>query len=108
MKQKRKRAPGGGRKPGEFGKLSAVMGLRLPDKLKKELEQAADESGRTLSGEMIWQLSAALASRSRGRERARDKKVYQVVHKVDAMLKELTTTLVEAKWELGLKSKGKR
>jgi hypothetical protein len=110
MKQKRKRAPGGGRKPGEFGKLGAVMGLRLPDKLKEELEQAAKESGRSLSGEMIWQLSAALASRGRGRERVRDVywKVYQMVHKLDFTVETLGSSLAEVKRELGLKSKGRK
>jgi len=101
MKQKRKRAPGGGRKPGEFGKLGAVMGLRLPEKLKQELEQAAEESGRSLSGEMIWQLSEALG---RGRSRERDKKVHQMVRGADSKLEELALWVAEMKRELGLKS----
>jgi predicted DNA-binding protein len=102
-KQKRRRAPGGGRKPGEFGKLGAVMGLRLPDKLKEELEQAAEESGRSLSGEMIWQLSTALA-----RERGREKKLYQMVHNVDSSLKDLERWLLAVKQKLGLKPKWKK
>jgi hypothetical protein len=110
MKPKRKRAPGGGRKPGEFGKLGAVMGLRLPDKLKEELEQAAKESGRSLSGEMIWQLSEALGSwgRGRSRERARDKAVYQMVREVDVMIDEFQSLVAKMKQDLGLKSKRRK
>jgi hypothetical protein len=103
--EKRKRAPGGGRRPGEFGKLEAVMSLRLPAKLKAKLERAAKESGRSLSGEMIWQLTSAL-----GRESVRDKywKVYQTVHKLDSTVETLGSSLAEVKRELGLKSKGRK
>jgi hypothetical protein len=104
MKQKRKRAPGGGRKPGEFGKLGAVMGLRLPEELKEELEQVAKESGRSLSGEMIWQLRAALTSRRRGRKVAWEKKVYQALRKLDF----ISDAVAEVRRDLGLKPKGKQ
>jgi predicted DNA-binding protein len=54
--KKRKRAPGGGRKPGEFGRLNAVMGLRLPEELRDRLRLEAKRNGRTLSGELIFRV----------------------------------------------------
>ena len=60
-KKERKRAPCGGRKPGEFGKLGAVMGLRLPEDLKEQLRQAAEQGDRSLSGEMIRRLRSSFA-----------------------------------------------
>ena len=93
--EKRKRAPGGGRKPGEFGKLEEVMSLRLPAKLKANLKRAAHFSGRTLSGELIWRANASFA----GRQPL--KQVYWAVRNLDEQLAFL-------KQELGLKSKGKR
>jgi plasmid stability protein len=59
MKEKRKRAPGGGRKPGPLGPLGAVMGVRLPEGLKKRLRQAAERDGRTFSAELVRRLEAS-------------------------------------------------
>jgi hypothetical protein len=56
MKEKRKRAPGGGRKPGPLGPLGAVMGVRLPEGLKKRLRQAAERDDRTFSAELVRRL----------------------------------------------------
>jgi hypothetical protein len=100
--EKRKRAPGGGRRPGEFGKLEAVMSLRLPAKLRAKLQRAANQSGRTLSGELIWRLNASLG----GPERPDF--MYQLVRKLDGMSYEIGSVLVEAKRELGLKSKSSK
>jgi hypothetical protein len=100
--EKRKRAPGGGRRPGEFGKLEAVMSLRLPAKLREKLKRAADHSGRTLSAELIWRLNASFG----GRERP--DMIYHFVRKADSMSKEMDTWLLEVKRNLGLKLKGKK
>jgi hypothetical protein len=59
MKRKRKRAPGAGRPVSEFGKLGAVMGVRLPEDLKGQLRQAAEQGDRSLSGELIRRLRAS-------------------------------------------------
>jgi hypothetical protein len=90
----RKRAPGGGRKPGEFGKLGAVMGLRLPEKLRDKLKRAANQNGRTLSGEAISRLDASFGDRE-----LRD--AYWAIFKLDSWVTAM-------KHQLGLKSKGKR
>jgi hypothetical protein len=51
----RKRAPGGGRKPGgELRDLKAVMSLRMPQDLRDQLDRARQASGRTLSQELLW------------------------------------------------------
>jgi hypothetical protein len=60
---KRKRR---GRPVGEFGRRGSVMGLRLPTALKELLEQAAAESGRTISGELLWRLSLTFRGHERG------------------------------------------
>jgi hypothetical protein len=100
--ERRKRAPGGGRRPGEFGRLEAVMSLRLPEKLRAKLKRAADQSGRTLSGELIWRLNRSFG----GSERPDF--MYQIVRKLDSMSEEIGFMLVEAKQGLGLKSKGRK
>src|SRR5215469_17778158 len=70
MKQ-RKRAPGGGRKPGgEFRNLTAVMSLRMPQDLRDQLEKARQASGRTLSQELLWR---AKMSFDRDRHLSRDR-----------------------------------
>jgi hypothetical protein len=94
MMEKRKRAPGGGRKPGEFGKLEEVMSLRLPAKLKANLKRAAKESGRTLSGELIWRANASFGGRQ--------------LTDLTVRIRYLDAWLAGVKRELGLKSKGKR
>jgi hypothetical protein len=102
--EKRKRAPGGGRKPGEFGKLGAVMSLRLPEKLRAKLKRAADRNGRTLSGEAISRLNASFGG---------EDLIYWTVgsgrtlRELGSKLEELSLMVAEAKRELGLKSKGK-
>jgi len=69
--KKRKRAPGGGRKPeGELRDLKAVMSLRMPQDLRDQLEQARQASGRSLSQEL---LARARLSFDRERERSRDR-----------------------------------
>jgi plasmid stability protein len=66
-KRERKRAPGGGRKPGPLGPLGAVMGVRLPEGLKKQLRQAAERDDRTFSAELVRRLEASFGP---GREAA--------------------------------------
>jgi hypothetical protein len=68
---KRKRAPGGGRKPGgEFRNLTAVMSLRMPQDLRDQLERARKVSKRSLSQELI---ARAEASFGRDRDQSRDR-----------------------------------
>jgi hypothetical protein len=50
---KRKRAPGGGRKPkGDFAGKAAWLSTRITPELRKNLDRAAKESGRSLSQEI--------------------------------------------------------
>jgi hypothetical protein len=68
--KKRKRAPGGGRKPsGEFAGLSAPFNVRMPPWLRAQLQAAAKRGGRSMSQELISRLASSF---SREREDARD------------------------------------
>ena len=97
--EKRKRAPGGGRRAGPLGKLGEVISLRLPEKLKAKLKRAADQSGLSLSGEVIWRLDKSFG----GSERPI---TYQLVRKLTSVSKEIDFILDEAHGFL--ESKGKR
>jgi Arc-like DNA binding domain len=56
----RKRASGGGRKPkGELANLASPFSLRMPAGLRKQLEDAADRSGRSISQEMLRRVQSS-------------------------------------------------
>lgn len=70
MSLKRKRAPGGGRKPrGAFSKLTSPLSLRMPSDMRDELEAAAKASGKSVSQELLRRLQNTF---SRDRDRVRD------------------------------------
>jgi hypothetical protein len=57
MKRKRKRAPGGGRKPsGPFKHSAAQLTVRMPDDMRARLNAAAQKKGWSLSQELLWRL----------------------------------------------------
>lgn len=57
MKRKRKRAPGGGRKPsGPFRHSAAQLTVRMPDDMRARLDAAAKKKGWSLSQELLWRL----------------------------------------------------
>jgi Arc-like DNA binding dprotein len=95
--EKRKRAPGGGRRPGELGKLGEVISLRLPEKLKAKLHRAAVRNGRTLNAEVVWRLNKSVGTEG-------PDFIIPLVRKLDAMSYEIGTMVIEAKQGLGLKS----
>jgi hypothetical protein len=59
MAVKRKRAPGGGRKQGEFGG-GPPFSIRLPDAMRDQLEAAAGRNNRTLAQEILARLNSSL------------------------------------------------
>jgi hypothetical protein len=62
MKQKRKRAPGGGRKPtGPFTRNAAQLTIRMPADMRTELEAAAQKQGWSLTQELLWRLRVSLS-----------------------------------------------
>jgi hypothetical protein len=66
MAQKRRRAPGGGRKPGELGLKSATLSLRLPKDMRVALAAAATRNKRrSVSEEIVLRLHSTLG-RDRG------------------------------------------
>src|SRR5262245_17018690 len=66
MAQKRRRAPGGGRKPGELGLRSANLALRLPPSMRTALAAAATKNKRrSVSEEIVLRLRSTLV-RDRG------------------------------------------
>ena len=57
MKQIRKRATGGGRKPsGPFRHSAAQLTVRMPDDMRARLDAAAKKKGWSLSQELLWRL----------------------------------------------------
>lgn len=61
MAVKRKRAPGGGRKPkGEFAGLASPLSIRMPAEMRAQLEAAARRSGRSLSQELLTRLDGSM------------------------------------------------
>jgi hypothetical protein len=57
MKPKRKRVPGGGRKPsGPFKQSAAQLTVRMPDDMRAQLDAAAKKKGWSLSQELLWRL----------------------------------------------------
>jgi hypothetical protein len=70
MAKRKRRASGGGRKPqGEFDQLNSPFSLRMPEDLRKQLEAAADKSGRSASQELLRRLQESF---NRDRDKARD------------------------------------
>jgi hypothetical protein len=59
--QKRRRAPGGGRKPGELGLKSATLSLRLPKDMRVALAAVATRNKRrSVSEEIVLRLHSTL------------------------------------------------
>lgn len=57
MAKRKKRRPGGGRKPqGEVSGLRAVMSFRLPTEMRDELAKAAKASGNSITQEVLSRL----------------------------------------------------
>jgi len=70
MAPKRKRGPGGGRKPkGAFSKLTSPLSLRMPADMRDELETAAKASGKSVSQELLRRLQDTF---HRDRDKTRD------------------------------------
>ena len=58
---KRKRAPGGGRKPkGEFAGLESPLSIRMPAEMRARLAASARRSNRSLSQEVLARLNRSL------------------------------------------------
>jgi len=67
---KRKRAPGGGRKPrGDFSQLTAPLSIRMPTEMREQLRSAARAQGRSVSQELLRRVQDSF---HRDRDRARD------------------------------------
>lgn len=61
MTTKRKRAPGGGRKPkGEFSNLTSPLSIRMPADIRDQLRKAAAQNGRSASQELLGRLKKSL------------------------------------------------
>jgi Arc-like DNA binding domain len=68
--QKRKRAPGGGRKPkGDFSELTSPLSIRMPAEMREQLEASANDNGRSVSQEVLRRIQGSF---SQDRDRARD------------------------------------
>jgi|RhiMetdeSRZDD1v2_1073273.scaffolds.fasta_scaffold23450_5 hypothetical protein len=66
---KRKRGPGGGRKPkGEFSQLTSSLTIRIPHDMRKQLESEAAINGHSVAQTLLWHLRQSF-NRERDRER---------------------------------------
>jgi hypothetical protein len=72
MVKRQKRSPGGGRRPqGEFGHLTSMFSLRMPQGLREQLVAAAQKNGRSAAQELLRRLNESFgASRDRTRDPA--------------------------------------
>jgi Arc-like DNA binding domain len=67
---KRKRAPGGGRKPkGDFSELTTPLTIRMPGEMRKELEAAAKKGCKSVTQELLRRLQNSF---NRDRKKSRD------------------------------------
>jgi Arc-like DNA binding domain len=58
--KKRKRAPGGGRKPsGDFGELTVKFSVRMPASMREELKRSAKKRGRSDGQELLARLQGS-------------------------------------------------
>ena len=86
----KKRAPGAGRKPkGEFSQLTSLFAVRMPQDLRKQIEQAADESHRSVSQEVIKRLNDSFDT---GRNKGRD----QTTRAICFLISEIASRLGKA------------
>jgi hypothetical protein len=66
----KKRKPGGGRKPkGDFSRLTSPLTIRMPAEMRKQLEAAANKSGKNVTQELLRRLQNSF---NRDREKSRD------------------------------------
>ena len=80
---KRKRAPGGGRKPkGAFSGLTSPLSIRMPPEMRKELESAAKKKGWSLTQELLWRLRVSL---NKEQEARRDPATRALCHLISVM-----------------------
>src|SRR5271156_2804429 len=57
---KRKRKSGAGRKPaGPFAHTAAQLTIRMPEDLRRQLEQSSTKKGWSLTQELLWHLDSS-------------------------------------------------
>ena len=80
---KRKRGPGGGRKPkGAFSGLTSPLSIRMPPEMRKELESAAKKKDWSLTQELLWRLRVSL---NKEQESRRDPTTRAICHLISVM-----------------------
>ena len=83
-----KRKRGVGRPPtGEFSNLSSVLSLRMPAKMREELEKAAKKQGRKLSQEVLSRLNYSL---DESRRKSRDRTVRALSYLIEEIAEGVT------------------
>jgi hypothetical protein len=87
-KTKRKRAPGGGRKPrGEFVGMTDALTIRMPRDVRRGVGREAERSGRSLSQEIARRLKDSLGLRDRIEREFGPKHIYALGRLVGQMAK---------------------
>ena len=108
MSKSTPRAPGGGRKPlGEFARLGRPISVRMPEEMRKDLERAAAESGRSVTQELLRRVQNSFY---RDRERERDPALYALLFMIGQLAEHIAQTadlrgLIPAKHRAALGSR---
>lgn len=87
---RRKRAPGGGRKPkGEFSELTSPLSFRMPEWMWKELQAAKRKSGRGTTQEVLRRLQYSF---NEDRRKSRDPALQALLYLIGEVAEGVTNT----------------
>src|SRR5262245_37741976 len=96
MAKPRRRASGGGRKPqGEFDQLTSPFSMRMPEHLRKQLEAAADKSGRSASQELLARLNSSF---SRDRNEDQDRPIRAICFLITELKNNIAVAKSAVEW----------
>jgi hypothetical protein len=85
---KRNRAPGGGRKPkGEFSQLSSTLTIRIPEDMRKQLEDEAAAKGESMAQRLLWHLRQSF---NRQQDKDRDPALYALLYLIGNLAENLS------------------
>ena len=82
-KQKKRRAPGGGRKPqGEVSELREVMSFRLPTEMRDDLAKAAKANHHSVTQELLIRLKASFREDAKNYRDPATKALYEFLAQI--------------------------
>jgi hypothetical protein len=88
-----KRAPGGGRKPkGQFSQLSSTLTIRIPDDMRRQLEEEASARNESLAQRLMWHLRQSF---NREQEKERDPALQALLFLIAQLVEHMTVAILE-------------